>query len=98
MTALLLLLLPGALRYTDGGERQFVLHAAIALVLDVIVAHTTFAAIAGWPKRDEWTVSHMLERLAHPDNCFDPDYMLYRELALFINRKSPTGRHIKAVL
>lgn len=29
MTWLLLKLLPGALRYTDGGERQFILHAAI---------------------------------------------------------------------
>lgn len=47
MTWLLLKLLPGALRYTDGGERQFILHAAIALVLDVIVAHTTFAVIPG---------------------------------------------------
>lgn len=96
MTALLLLLLPGALRYTDGGERQFVLHAAIALVLDVIVAHTTFAVIAGWPKRDEWTVSQMLERL-----CMEfshPDRMLFVGLARHINRISPTREHIKAVL
>lgn len=98
MTWLLLLILPGALRYIDGGERQFVLHAGIALVLDVIVAHTTFAAIAGWPKRGEWTVSQMLERLNHPFNSLDQNYLLYRELALHINRLSPTKEHIKAVL
>lgn len=96
MTWLLLLLLPGALRYTDGGDRQFVLLAAIALVLDVIVAHTTFAAIAGWPKRDEWTVSQMLERLCRE---FDHrDLLLFVALARHINRISPTKDHIKAVL
>lgn len=96
MTALLLLLLPGALRYTDGGERQFVLHAVFALVLDVIVAHTTFAVIAGWPRKGEWTVSQMLERL-----CVEfshPDRMLFVGLARHINRISPTREHIKAVL
>ena len=96
MTWLLFLLLPGALRYLDGGERQFVLHAAIALVLDVIMAHTTFAAIAGWPNRDEWTVSQMLERLCVQWN--HPDRMLFVALARHINRISPTRDHIKAVL
>lgn len=96
MTWLLLKLLPGALRYTDGGERQFILHAAIALVLDVIVAHTTFAAIAGWPRKGEWTVSQMLERLCV--QWSHPDRMLFVSLARHINRISPTRDHIKAVL
>lgn len=96
MTALLLLLLPGALRYIDGGERQFVLHAAIALVLDVVVAHTTFAAIAGWPRSGEWTVSQMLERLCREFS--HPDRMLFVALARNINRRSPSRDHIKAVL
>lgn len=97
MTWLLLYLLPQALAYAEGGKRKYILHALIAYIADLIVARTTFAAIAGKPHKGEVTVSHMLERLAHPGNCFDPDYMLYRELALFINRQSPTGRHIKAV-
>ena len=96
MTWLLLKLLPGALRYTDGGERQFILHAAIALVLDVIVAHTTFAVIAGWPRKGEWTVSQMLERLCV--QWSHPDRMLFVGLARHINRISPTRDHIKAVL
>lgn len=98
MTWLLLYLLPQALAYAEGGQRKYIVHAFVAWVADVLVARTTFAAIAGKPQAGEVTVSHMLERLAHPDNCFDPDYLLYRELALFINRKSPTGEHIKAVL
>ena len=98
MTWLLLYLLPRALAYKEGGQTRYVLHAAIALIADVIVAHTAFACIAGWPQEREWTVSQMLGRLAHPYNSLDPDYLLYRELALFINRQSPTGRHIKAVL
>jgi len=62
------------------------------------VARTTFAQLSGKPRKGEKTVSDMLERLAHPYNSLDPDYLLYRELALYINRKSPTGAHIKAVL
>ena len=96
MTWLLLKLLPGALRYTDGDERRFILHAAIALVLDVIVAHTSFAVIAGWPKQGEWTVSQILERLCRE---FDhPDRLLFVALARHINRISPTRDHIKAIL
>lgn len=98
MTWLLLYLLPQALAYAEAKERRYIVHAFVAWVADVIVARTTFAAIAEKPHKGEVTVSHMLERLACVTNSLDPDYMLYRELALFINRKSPTGRHIKAVL
>ena len=98
MTWLLLLLLPGALKFADGKDWRYIGHAAIALVLDVIVARTTFAAIAGKPHKGEVTVSHMLERLAHPLNSLDPNHALYWEIALYINRQSPTGRHIEAVL
>lgn len=97
MTRLLLRLLPKALAYAEGGQRKYIVHAFVAWVADVIVARTTFAEIAGQPRPGEKTVSDMLERLACVSNSLDPDYLLYRELALFINRKSPTGRHIKAV-
>lgn len=98
MTWLLLYLLPQALAYAEGGQKRYALHALIALIADVIVAHTTFARIAGKPNRNEWTVSKMLERLAHPYNMLDMNYPLYVELAKYINRQSPTGKHIKAVL
>ena len=97
MTWLLLYLLPQALAYAEGGQRRYIAHAFVAWVADVIVARTTFAAIAGKPHKGEVTVSHMLERLADPSNAQHPDYMLFVELAKYINRKSPTGRHIKAV-
>lgn len=97
MTWLLLYLLPQALAYADAGKRRYIVHAFVAWVADVVVARTTFAAIAGKPQAGEVTVSHMLERLAHPFNSLDPDYLFYVELAKIINRKSPTGRHIKAV-
>ena len=97
MTWLLLYLLPYALAYKEGGQNRYIVHAAVALIADVIVAHTDFSALAGQPKVGEWTVSQMLERLAHPYNSLDPDYLFYRELALLINRTSPTGQHIKAV-
>ena len=98
MTWLLLYLLPQALAYAEGGQRRYIAHAFVAWVADVIVARTTFAAIAGKPHKGEVTVSHMLERLAHPLNSLDPNHALYWEIALYINRQSPTGRHIEAVL
>lgn len=95
MTGLLLLLLPGALKFTDGKDWRYIGHAAVAMALDVIVTHTTWAVIAGWPKRGEWTVSKCLERLCYEyDN---PDRMLHIALARKINRLSPTHDHIKAV-
>ena len=96
MTWLLLLLLPGALRYTDAGEKKFIFHALLAGIADVIVAHTTFAQLVGKPLKGEWTVSQMLERL-----CKDythKNYLLFYSLAVHINETSPTKNHIKAIL
>lgn len=97
MTWLLLKLLRAALAYADAQERRYLVHAIVAYVADLIVARTTFAEIAGKPQPGEKTVSDMLERLAHPCNSIDQDYLFYVELAKLINRKSPTGLHIKAV-
>lgn len=96
MTALLMLLLPSALRCVDGGERKphLVLAALVALVLDVWVAHTTFALLAGWPRKGEWTISQMLERLCA--DKIDEHWALYYSIALRINSESPSKRHIKA--
>lgn len=94
---LLLLLLRPALMCADAGSRNphHVLAALIAWPLDIFLAHTTWALIAGWPKKNEWTISDTLERL-----CVDihnPDWIIYYGIANKINRKSPTGNHIKAV-
>jgi len=97
VTWLLLKLLRKALAYAEAGERRYLAHALAAYFADWIVARTTFAQIAGQPLPGEKTVSDMLERLAHPFNSLDPDYLFWVELAKFINRKSPTGAHIKAV-
>lgn len=86
-----------ALRYADGGERgAWVTFAVVvALVADLIAAHTVWAVVAGLPRKPgEWTISHTLERL-----CITPGWRQARAIALakWINSKSPTGRHIKAV-
>lgn len=98
MTWLLIKLLEKALQFADAKQKKYVAHALIAYVVDVFVARTTFAAIAGQPKGGEVTISHMLERLAHPSNSQHQDYLLFVELAKYINRKSPTRTHIEAVL
>lgn len=96
MIDLLLLLLRPALLAVEGGSRNPLhwLAAVVAGVVDVVIAHTTWAAVTGWPRRGEWTVSHTLERL-----CVTPGerQQLFIEIARDINRVSPTGRHIKAV-
>lgn len=95
----LVLLLKPALQAVDGGSRKpaHVAAAVVAWVADLVAAHTVWAWFIGGLHPGEKTISDTLERLAQ-HNMLDPDYLLYRELALFINRKSPTGRHIKAVI
>jgi hypothetical protein len=94
---LLILLLIPAIKCTDGGSRNplHILAAIVAYVLDLIIARTTFALIAGrGPRNGEQTVSQMLEHL-----CLDrshPDRALFVMIAIKINRA--TGfHHIKAV-
>lgn len=97
MIDLLILLLVPALKAVDGGSRNplHILAALVAWPLDILIAHTTWAAVAGFPREGEWTVSHTLERLCIADG---PDKQLFIELAKSINRASPHGRHIKAVV
>ena len=91
-----LILLQSALRAAEGGSKNPLdwLALLVALPLDVLVAHTTWALIAGWPKPTEWTISHTLERLCVTPG---PDQSLYIAIARKINQVSPAGRHIKAV-
>lgn len=99
MTLLLLLLLPGALQFADANSRRphHVLAALLAWPLDVLLAHTTWALLAGWPQPGELTISDTLERLCHPGNTNHPDFWLFVEIAKKINRVSPTGRHIQII-
>lgn len=97
MIDILILLLVPALKAVDGGSRNplHIFAALVAWPLDIIIAHTTWAATAGFPREGEWTISHTLERL-----CVTPgaDQQWYIELSKKINRVSPTGGHIKSVL
>ena len=94
MIDVLLLLLVPALRAAEGGSRKWydVLAALVAYVLDVVIAHTSWALVAGWPQRSEWTISQCLERLVKDTR--HPDHALFVALARRINRASPTGQHI----
>jgi len=88
---LLLKLLPliaPALRYADDPHRSYwrvhlLLYALVVWVLDMVLAHLFFR-----PQRNEWTISHTLERTAITSEK-------HRALAMAINKISP--RHIKAV-
>lgn len=98
MTELLCLLLKPALYGVSDPRRYWYLVPVVivAWFVDVILAHTGWALIAGWPQRNEWTISDTLERLCR--EFTNPDQFLYIEIAKKINRVSPTGDHIKSVL
>lgn len=64
----------------------------VAFIADVVAAHTSWAVIAGWPKKGEWTISHTLERLVQESP--DP---FYKALAMKINSISFPNKHIKGV-
>jgi hypothetical protein len=81
-------LIAPALRYADNPNRSYwridlLVFALLVWVIDMILAHLFFA-----PKKNEWTISHTLERTA----LYSHKHWL---LALAINKISP--RHIKAV-
>lgn len=99
MIDLLILLLRPAVACADNPKRYWYLApiAILAWFVDIIIAHTTWALVAGWPKVGEVTVSHTLERLCHPSNRLHEDYALMRQIALKINRAT-NSNHIKAVL
>lgn len=95
MIDLLILLLVPALKCTDGGSRKpwHIAAAVVAYMLDLIIARTTFALVAGrGPRNGEHTVSQMLEHLS--DDETHPDRELFRQIALKINRVSGF-EHIK---
>ena len=98
MIDILILLLGPSLLWESNPARYWYLTPIVfvAWVVDMAIAHSTWAVITGWPQKNEWTVSHTLERL-----CVDyqnPDHHLFVQIAKKINRVSPTHDHIKAVL
>ena len=97
MIDLLILLLRPALLWESDPRRYWYLTpvALIATVVDILGAHSAWAAIAGFPQRGEWTISHTLERLCVTSG---DDQMFYISLARKINRMAPGHRHIKAVV
>jgi hypothetical protein len=99
MTFIFLSLLPWALKAADAKSKNplHITAALVAWVLDIILAHTAWALVAGWPKKGEMTISDTLERLCKTENATHPDYLLFVEIARKVNRVSPTGAHIWSV-
>lgn len=93
MTLLLALLYPLAVQYERGGWwRVLAPITFIALVVDVIANYTELA-IAMWdfPRRGEWTFSQRLVRLTGSHGWRGK---VAREIAHWLNRIAPSGRHI----
>ena len=98
MIDLLILLLRPAVACADDPKRYWYL-APIALaawLIDTIIAHTSWALVAGWPRRGEWTISDTLERLCAHTNSTHPDYFLFCEIGYKINRATQSN-HIKVL-
>ena len=95
MIDLLIVLLVPALRFLNnpGKYWYFSFLPIPALVLDIAIAHTTWAIVAGMPRKGEATVSDTLERLCRDTN--HPDHALFLQIALKINRAAGFV-HIKA--
>lgn len=95
MIDLLIILLKPALLCVEARRYWLYPVALVAWIIDVIIAHSTWALIAGWPRKGEWTISQTLNRL-----CKDrshPDHLLFVQIAKKINQTSPTKNHIQGV-
>ena len=94
---LLLTLYPALLWDSDRWGYWYLAPVAfVAWLADVLICRTYWAWLTGWPRRNEVTISHTLERL-----CFDfqhPYHLQCVALAKAINRIDPRHSHIKAVL
>lgn len=98
MILLLCLLLKPSLFavWKPGKYFYYIPFAIVAWIADVIIAHTTWTFIAGWPKGHEITISDTLERLCR-DNSQEHQ-LFFMELSLEINKIDPQHAHIKAML
>ena len=89
MTELFLLLLKPALLCVSNPRKYWYFAPLVfpAYLLDVILAHTVWAMLFGWPEKAEWTISDTLNRLVH--DFTHPDNLLLIQVALKINRVCP---------
>jgi hypothetical protein len=70
--------------------------AVLAWVLDLVIARLQWRAFAGPLQAGEKTISDSLERLCREED--NADRLLFVQIAKKVNRISPTGAHIRAVL
>lgn len=63
-----------------------------AFLLDLWLAHTTWPLAAGFPRKNEWTISSTLERLVDEEDNLD--HVLWIALSHKINRVAGYG-HIR---
>lgn len=90
---LVALLRPALLGYEQPARYWYCVPlTVIAAVADLITCRTWWVMLAGWPTRGEWFVSQTLERLCVAPG---PNLALFREIGRAVNRKSPSGRHIR---
>jgi hypothetical protein len=90
---LFLILLKPALQCVESGKWWLFWAVLPAYLLDVFIAHTTWALVFGWPKRGEWTISHTLERIVSEHK--HPRWLLAAAVAQEIN--TVQRGHIKAM-
>ena len=93
MIFLFLILLKPALQCVEDGKWWHFWAVLPAYLLDVFIAHTTWALVFGWPKRGEWTISHTLERIVSEHK--HPRWLLAAAIANEIN--TVQRGHIKAM-
>lgn len=92
--AWLLVLYAVVIQYERGGLwRMLVPFAAVAAVLDGLLAHTYFALLVwDYPRRGEWTFSQQLGRLVTRSDWRGRGA---RDVAAVLDWLAPSGRHIK---
>lgn len=96
MIDFLIIFLKPAIKCSDNPRKYWYLLplAVFAWIFDIVIAHTTWAIIAGWPKSNEFSISNTLERLCNPSNSDHEDYALFCQIGYKINRAT-NSNHIK---
>lgn len=99
MITLFLLLLRPALMYAERRVEwwrfDYALGCVLAAVLDIIICQTIWRAWIGKMPPKALTISDTLETLVDEPG---PRQRLFIEIALEVNRISPSGEHIKAAV
>ena len=90
MTDLLIILLPYLLRFLKDpwNNKRLAPLAMVGAVADVSMNNFTVPIFIGGGWWQEWTFSQRLERLCAPENSQHPDFYLFVEIGLKINREA----------